>query len=152
MSLYRIKQLEWKQTGRTTYESRGYVIYREGFLERQDQWGAYRAAFSGPMDRWDGVGLLGSKEEAKAACESHRRKELEMELEPALQPKAKLPSEPGLYWWLKSGFRSMWLVTDDGEDAIRFTCLLGSLPDDCKMTDALNHGQWIRIPEPEEKE
>lgn len=143
MSLYRIKPLVWEQHGHVHIAKTPVYEFRVG--EHGE-----RVTFSirpaGPaLERI----FASSVDEAKDTCRRLWESKANQFMESAYQPTTELPTEPGLYWCLISGFRSMWLVTDDGEDAIGFTCLLGSLPDDCKMTTAVNHGQWIRIPEPE---
>ncbi len=141
--IYRIKPLEWNDNVFRRQTSGDYEIHN-----LKDTFAAVRVI--DPMFSQERLGSFDSLDKAKAACERDRLEELlEDTIIPAYQPTTELPTEPGLYWCLMNGFRSMWLVTDDGEDAIGFTCLLGSLPDDCKMTDAVNHGKWIRIPEPE---
>lgn len=136
--LYRIKPLKWKSVGFDDLQVAGRYKTYHG-----------RAYFDG-----DPFYCATTQEQAKAACESHRRNLLEAELAPAYQPTTELPTEPGLYWCRTSN--RDWL-------AFRILRLDGRLvANPCwgpgtatfEQVDEnhwLSDGQWIRIPDPNEE-
>lgn len=141
-NLYRIKPLEWTDDvtysdGRTAVESGHYYI--EPISENQWFWcyeRGYEADYGGGS----------SLEEAKAACEAHRRKLLEAELEPVHQPTTELPTEPGYYWWRNPTY-PVWLVVMVSKAHI---FLGGKHFSREEWDEVYDPGQWVRIPEPEE--
>lgn len=79
--LYRIKPLEWERSDYAWSWAREYIV------EPAPQYGSMWRWLYSPNDGEEEGGFSKDESEAKAACEEHRRKLLEAELE--------LPTYPG---------------------------------------------------------
>lgn len=140
MDLYQIKSLEWESLEGVWLAGR-YVInkYAESCFELQ----------------CDQLRVSGHKalEEAKEACEEHRRKELlEDTLESAYRPTTQLPKEPGLYWWRKFNRpKENWMVVHLLPSGKLVPSWHNLRIDRVTPEDWEAHygpDQWIHIPEP----
>lgn len=141
MSLYRIKPLEWVIAFPLRWKALGYVIDE---CDGKFFW----EAIENPKEQ-----RASSLDEAKAACESHRRKLLEAELEPAYRPTTELPTEPGLYWWRKldrpkDHWRTVTLLPRGSFAPSWYSDYADSI-ETKKWLEIYGPGQWVRIPEPE---
>lgn len=163
-NLYRIKPLEWVQV-----LSHPFVTWAAGpyEIEKNDARVFLWEHLTGKRT-FSATGQCSTLEGAKAACESHRRKLLEAELELVYEPISELPStnatmlllegynkmlrdhpttelptEPGWYWFIGDS-RTVWFL----ENGKVFRGLYGTRVDRDKWD---MKGQWVRIPEPEDR-
>lgn len=139
--LYRIKPLAWENP---TIHLGGVTWYADQYEIQQADKRVFLWNFVGrPV-----AGQCSTLEAAKAACEEHRRKLLEEELEPVYQTTTELPTEPGYYWFSSTGKSESWwlkVVATSSRDKSKLLVEAGG----GEYYESPLRGQWIRIPEPE---